>query len=276
MLTQSRVKLGEVTGTDNSQAGNSNGTVDTIDGLEDFLRKKSTNSAPNADGKPSEGTENDTTKPDPNPAQPTGAEQTQTPDAAQIDKADKDAKAFAQMRVENANLRKTLEGAAELLGLDPKATDFGQKLKDNILSKRAEAQGVPKEILAKIESLEEKAAQSDKIILKENALDGFSKVKVQYKLTDEELNNFAKELASAGKNPFETEGINVLTEYRDLHFDEIVAKAAGVSAEAARQQKVAENASTPGDTSGQMLNNTSDKKIETIDGLEEFLKQKPK
>ena len=81
---------------------------------------------------------------------------------------------------------------------------------------------------------------------------GFQKVKNEYNLSNEDLNNFAEQLAAKNINPFSGDRVDLLKEYRMLNFDKLLAQAkeAGRQEEIARSLKAKQNSTTPLKTTG--------------------------
>ena len=146
---------------------------------------------------------------------------------------DKAAHAFAQMRIQNNRLLTLLSKIAKATGIEyTDNNDLLAKLDDDSITKIAAKQNVPVELLKRMEQLEQRdlIAQQEKI--QQAAFLGFQKVKDTYDLTEDELRAFALELDAAGKNPFE-QPIDLVTEYKLTHFDDIVTKKANAAVQAA-------------------------------------------
>lgn len=229
----------------------------------DFLEAFGITETPPADEPPV--TEPDTTEGDGEtpPADDTPPEGTPPPDdtppaeeppAATPPVADqKAANAFAQMRVENTTLKKTLESVAELLGLtDVKDPDqLASSIKTKVLEAQAKQSNVPVEILQKLDRLQGLEQQFTETQLKTQAAVGFQGLVTQYGLNNDQLVAFAQELINNGMNPYEKQ-VDVVREYKILHYDELVSAAAEKARqeEAARAAKAASQSSTPGSTKG--------------------------
>lgn len=164
---------------------------------------------------------------------------------------DKSAKAFAAMRIELAQKQKLLDDVATVLGLDPKAKDSMGQLQSKLTETLAKKQGIPAETLARLNKLEEMEQQRNEEQVRNNAYLGFQKVKTQFKLNDQELQQFANELVADGKNPF-VQTFDLVAEYKLKNFDKLLedAKQQGIQAEIARASKANDNASTPSNKQG--------------------------
>lgn len=185
----------------------------------------------------------------------------------------KQSQAFAAMRVELSQKNKMLENVATILGLDPKSKDSMGQLQNKLTEALAKKQGIPTETLERLNRLEELEQQRNVEQIRNNAFMGFQKVKTQFKLTDDELQSFANELVSEGKNPFMTP-LDLVTEYKLKNFDRLLEKAKeqGAQDEIARAAKASNNASTPGKKQGGAANPDPDK-ITTVKQLNDWLNQ---
>lgn len=186
----------------------------------------------------------------------------------------KQAQAFAAMRVELSQKNKMLENVATVLGLDPKSKDSMAQLQYKLTEALAKQQGIPTETLERLNRLEELEQQRNVEQIRNNAFLGFQKVKTHFKLTDDELQTFANELVAEGKNPFTTP-MDLFTEYKLKNFDKLLEKAKeqGAQDEIARAAKASNNASTPGKKQGGAANPDPDK-ITTVKQLNDWLNQR--
>lgn len=181
--------------------------------------------------------------------------------------------AFAQMRVQNNQLMGLIGKIAQAAGIDYKDdTDLISKLNDDAITKLAEKQNVPVELLKRMEHLEQRDKLYQAEQLKGAAFAGFQKIKSTYELTDDELRTFAKELDESGKNPF-FNLIDIESEYKLTHFDDIIAKKAQAAVQAAlAKSSAADTHSTkPNNVKGKPDENTGDK-VTTVSGLNALLK----
>jgi hypothetical protein len=186
---------------------------------------------------------------------------------------DKQGYAFAQMRSQNAQLFGLLSKMAQATGLDFKDNnDLIAKLNDDAIVKLAQKQNVPPELLRKLDALEQDSKAYKAEQLKGAAFIGFQKVKSEYGLSEEELRTFAQALDGQGKNPFVTP-MDVMAEYKLLHFDDIVENKVKAAVEAALKKSNAadEHSSVPNSAQGKPDSGEGDK-VSTIAGLNEMLK----
>jgi len=188
---------------------------------------------------------------------------------------DRGAQAFAKMRVENKNLQKMVEGIAEVLGIqdtkDPEAVN--NAIKDKILEAQAKKAEVPKEMLARLQYLEEKDAAAEETNNRNAAFHQFQQVKSNFNLSDKELEAFATELQMAGLNPFANK-LDLVKEYKNLHFDTLVQNevAKAVANEMKRSTKASTQGTTPSSNQNPGGNNTGTEKITSVNELTNWFK----
>lgn len=192
----------------------------------------------------------------------------------QSNKVDQKQYAFAELRTQNAQLLGVLGKLAKAHGIEYKDNnELLSKLSDDAVTKLAEKQNVPVELLQRMERLEqiEQLYQADQ--LKTQAFAGFQKVKDTYNLSEDELKTFAQELDQAGKNPF-MQAIDLENEYRSRHLDDIVQKRvqAAVQEALARSNAADKHSTTPSQIVG-APDTGSTEKITTIAGLNNMLSE---
>lgn len=186
---------------------------------------------------------------------------------------DKAGHAFAQMRVQNAQLLSLLSKIAKATGIEyTDNNDLLAKLNDDSIAKLAAKQNVPVELLKRMEQLEQRDLASRQEKIQQAAFLGFQQVKDTYELSDDELRAFALELNAAGKNPFETP-IDLVSEYKLTHFDDIVTKKANAAVQAALAKSSAadKHSSKPNSANGKPDSGKPDK-VSTVAGLNSILK----
>lgn len=186
----------------------------------------------------------------------------------------KSAQAFAAMRVELANKNKLLEGVATVLGLDPKQKDSMDQLQSKLNEALAKKQGLPVETLERLNKLEELEQQRNIESIRNNAFQGFQKVKTQFGLSDADLQAFANELVAEGKNPFVVP-LDLVTEYKLKNFDKLLeqAKNQGAQDEINRAAKANNSASTPNNKQGGSAASEEPDKITTVKQLNDWFNQ---
>ena len=177
--------------------------------------------------------------------------------------------AFAQMRVENSNLRKLLGNVANVLGIDPNTPQeqMLQAIQKRVTAAQAKQQNIDPALLERLNVLEDYKANSERQALANKAIIGFQAVKNQFNLSDAELNDFADQLIEAKVNPY-TSDIDLVAEYKLRNFDKLIeaAVARGVEQEARRSKNVSNHSTTPGNTTGGGTNNNTEK----INSIAEF------
>ena len=162
-------------------------------------------------------------------------------------------KAFAELRMQNKAQAEFIMRLARSAGLNPKDVKEAQEfLSEGATRVEAKKRNIDPETLRQLEEerteLEEYRNQANR----QAAMLGFQKVKNEYNLTNEDLNNFAEQLAAKNINPFSGDRIDLLKEYRMLNFDKLLAQAkeAGRQEEIARSLKAKQNSTTPLKTTG--------------------------
>lgn len=185
---------------------------------------------------------------------------------------DKSNKAFGQMRIQIKEQAQLLTKMADAMGIEyANQKDLMDKLNNNALEQLAQKQGVPKELLERLEQLEGIAAQSEEQQLRSKALAGFQELHDSFGLDDAGLQAFAAELDEADKNPF-VKDLDVVQLYKTMHFDDIVqAKIdAAVAAALSKDAQVSQHASTP-TAGGTSDANIDGEKVSTVAGLTAML-----
>jgi len=177
--------------------------------------------------------------------------------------------AFAQMRVENKQLQSVVKSMAQALGIDPKG-DTSQllgALQENLTKMQAKKDGVPEDVMLRLQQLESRDAQYTQEQLKTAAFTGFQKVKDTFALSQVDLDAFADQLLEKGINPFEQD-VDLTQQYKLFNYDKLVqaAEEKGRQAEAERAAKANQHGSTPSGTTGKAAG--VPEKITTIADLE--------
>ena len=179
---------------------------------------------------------------------------------------DKQNYAFAQQRHEITELTELLKTMADANGIkyDSKA-DLVAKLKDKALVEKATQQNIPVELLREVEQLRADSNQWKKYQHEQAAMAGFNRVAAEFGLDQKGLEAFAVELDQAGKNPF-TSAVDVVSEYKARHLDEIVARKVQAAVEAALKgdATVSSKSSTPPSTQGVGSASEGNESISTV------------
>ncbi len=190
---------------------------------------------------------------------------------------DKTAQAFAQMRVENKKYQKMITGIAEMLGVqdvtNPEAVT--QVIEQKLIEAEAKKQNVPPEMLARLQQLELHNQEYIQNQTRQVAYAGFQKVKDSFKLTNQEVEQFATALQQQGLNPFD-KPLDLVKEYRVLNFDKLLAdaEAKGAQAEIQRSTKAQNQGSTPNTKQGQ--GDVDEVKITTVKDLDAWFDKQSK
>ena len=203
---------------------------------------------PDAGTEPSP-TQNEETPPVEEPATPGP---TQEPALDPEEKFNKQNRAFAQMRIENKALADLVMNLAKATGQTPKNIAEAQEMLQAGLTKViSKNRNIPEDTLREMEADKLRIAQLEQDQARQKALAGFQKVKDTYQLTRDEINAFTDKLIENKINPFEHE-VDLVKEYKNLYFDELIAKAVerGVQEERARSIRAQQNSTTPPKNNG--------------------------
>lgn len=192
--------------------------------------------------------------------------------------AQKQSKAFAEMRVQNQQYNKTLKSLGELLGAqnvnDP--TALLSLVQEKIVQAQAKSQNVPVDILTKLNMLEAEQQKSQQQAVQQQALLGFQNVKNKFGLDDKGLEDFSNQLVELGLNPFETQ-VDLVRVYRDVNFEALQTKAIekAIADERARALKAAQGSTTPSSTNGG-AGDPNQVQIKDVKGLESWFEKQGK
>jgi hypothetical protein len=179
---------------------------------------------------------------------------------------------FANMRVTIAQQKSLLTKLAKAAGIEfTNEADLIAKLNDNALTQLSQKQNIPKELLEKIERLEQDSYEYQQTKLKNAALAGFEQVKGEFGLTQEELMAFAAELDEKDMNPF-VKPVDLLAEYKLTHYDEIMNKRVELAVQAAlsKSQAADKHSTIPSKQKGS--SSTKVENIDTVSALDNLLK----
>ena len=160
--------------------------------------------------------------------------------------------AFAQLRIQNKALSDLVMNMAKASGQTPKTLEEAQAILNEGLTKVvSKNRNIPEDVLREMEDDKKALAELKQTQAKQRALAGFQLVKDTHGLSKDEVNTFADKLIEKNINPFEQE-IDLVKEYRNIYFDELIAKAkeAGVQEERARSLKAQNNSTTPSTQKG--------------------------
>jgi hypothetical protein len=221
----------------------------TQDSIDEFLASFGNTNPTPADTTPTEPeptppvTDPAPTEPDPTPAtEPTVPTE---PAATQPIVEDKSSKAFAAMRVENANYKHMLTNMAQTLGIKETNPDQVMQVMQTKLNEiTAKQQGVPPELFNRLQQLEQ--AEGERRVI-----NGFQQVKEKFSLSDADLQTFADSLAADGINPF-NQPIDLVSAYQIRNFDTLIeaAKQRGIQEELERATKASSQSSVPNQAIG--------------------------
>ena len=135
-------------------------------------------------------------------------------------------KAFAELRMRNKSQNEFIMRMAKAAGLNPQnAEEAQQLLAENLTTFQAKKQNVDPDVLRKLEEERTELEELRALANRQAAMLGFQKVKDEYHLTNEDLNEFAGQLAAQKINPFGGDAVDLLKEYRMLNFEKLLAQA---------------------------------------------------
>ena len=166
---------------------------------------------------------------------------------------DRTNQAFAQMRVENNNLRKTIGSLATALKLDPNMPQdqLMNALQGTINQVLAKQSGIPAEVLDKLNKLEEINTKYQEQRLYSKSQTELIELRDEFKLDDKDIEGFMQTLLAEGKNPLVQE-LDLKREFMDRNYQKIMDQkvAAAVLAEQQRAARAAGQGTTPPAGSG--------------------------
>ena len=197
-----------------------------------------------------------------------GADQTEPHVATQHDK---DANAFAEMRVQNKAMSDMLKKIADATGIQyTDQNDMLAKLNSDALTKLAEKQGVPVEILQRMETLERNSQLYLQQQNESRLRAGFVNLKQDYGLSDEEMMNFAKQLDD---DKVDLSKVDLVAEYRNRNFEAIVQKRidAAVAAALSKDQQAQAQSTQPTAQGAVQQAAAKTEQITTVAGLRSWL-----
>lgn len=196
--------------------------------------------------------------PDPNPApagdpkledpkpedKPAGDPPTEDPKPAE----DRTTRAFAEMRIQNNQYKKTLGTLASILKIDSNLPpeQMAQQIQNTLSGVLAKQTGVPAEMIQRLDQLEEINNKYQQERLYSKSQTELIDIRDRYKLDDKQVEDFMGELLKDGKNPLLQE-IDLMQEYVNRHHEDITKRAVedAIRAEQQRAAAAATNGTTP-------------------------------
>lgn len=202
-----------------------------------------------------------------------GAQTAEPKDEQQEAHNPQQAAAFAQMRIANKQQQQLLSQIAQVVGVpDTKDQDTVMSaLQSLVIKAQSQKQGIPEDVLERLHTLENTNQEFQRQQAYLAAGQGFQTIKDKFELDDDGLEAFAQELIADGLNPYE-QPVDLVREYRDRHFDELIEAAIqnGIAQEAQRSAKAGTHGSTPQQTKG-ISDEGESKKINSIADLNKWL-----
>lgn len=161
------------------------------------------------------------------------------------DQQEKDANAFAQMRMQNKMMGDMLAKIAQANNIQYNGVDdLMAKLNDDTITKMATQQGVDPALLKRMDDLERDAQAYRYQQTQNNLINAFASLQKEFNLSAEDLSNFARELDNSG---IPVESVNVRNEFMSRHLDSIIAARTDAAVQAAltRDAAAAEQSTQP-------------------------------
>lgn len=187
----------------------------------------------------------------------------------------KQAQAFAQMRIANQQQQQLIKQIADVVGIkDTKDNEsIVAALQQLVVKAQSQKQGIPEDILMRLNQLENVNQEYQKQQAYLAAGRGFQTIKDKFGLDNDGLEAFAQELIADGINPYE-HPVDLVNEYRNRHFDELIEQAIqkGIEQEAKRAAKAGTQGSTPTSTTG-AREESDPPKINSVADLNKWLEE---
>lgn len=262
----------------NTNEGNPSEQVDELN-IEDLtksimgdLENDDKPTDPKIETKSEETEEDDSKNPEDKKTVGVGTEESKSLDPVVETAEQKRNHAFASMRAEMNTMYDLLSKSAKALGINAtKKDELFEAVRKITLEKEAQSQNIPVETLEKLSRTEQELIQYKQREQEISAYAGVQKLQKEFGLTDQETNTFLANLASKGVNIF-TDKIDIKKEYLAENYAALLEKAkrAAVQEEQQRAISAQKHGSKPGTRTGG--SEKTPEKINTIDGLEDFLK----
>lgn len=181
--------------------------------------------------------------------------------------------AWAQMRVQNKQMQDILTKIADAYDIKAQSPEeLIQKLNDDALAKLSAKQGVPLELLKRLETLEAHEAEYQKIQTDNYLTQSFTALQKEFNLDQQALINFANQLQTAGLDPYKTK-VDIRAEYISRNLDSILQARINQAVEQALRidQGAAQQSTTPLPATGAAQTQQVENKINTTADLQALL-----
>lgn len=181
--------------------------------------------------------------------------------------------AFAELRNKNKQYTNFIKDLGKAIGLDDSTPldEVQSKVQELILNKQAKDQNIPVSLLQEMQELRNMVNENKQIKLENEVTSAFTNLATKYKLTSEQLVDFANHLEANNKNPLNGVVVDIEAEYLKIHMQDIVDAAvqSALKSEQDRKDKVDKQASSsiPPKT-GETGNDES--KINTVADLDKY------
>jgi len=170
-----------------------------------------------------------TSAPEPTPAEPTVEPVVQEPDLSVTAPKDpeptqpenKQAAAFAELRVKASKYEKLFQAAAEKAGLS--IEDYMAKIEADNLAARAQQMNVDPEVMRRLENLEQENQRYRDLQIQTHLQTQYGQIKAQLGVDDKDLQSFTAQLIKNGHN-FENMQTDYVTLFRGMNYEKLVEK----------------------------------------------------
>lgn len=174
--------------------------------------------------------------------------------------------AFAQMRTENNQYKKTLQRAAKVAGFD-KVEDYLAHLEDQTDEKEAKEQGIPKEVAKRINQLEEGERERQQALSQQQFEHRMRTFQSEAGLDNDQMKAFVTECVRQNIH-LPTMEVPYSVLYQGMFHEDIQKKAV----EDARQEWIIKDQETEDSASVPAGKGTADKGTDTVESFEDFEK----
>lgn len=150
--------------------------------------------------------------------------------------------AFAELRKKNKEYSNVFKELGKAIGLPDETPieDVIGKVQETILARQAKEQNIPVSVLQEIQELRSIVNENKQIKLENEVTTAFTDLATKYKLSSEQLVDFANHLDASNKNPLNGVAVDIEAEYLKLHYQDMVKAAVddALKSEQRRKDKV--------------------------------------
>lgn len=185
---------------------------------------------------------------------------------------DKSNKAFAEMRRKNRDMEEVLMRLAQTTGLGATSADEAlNKLSGVLTEEEAKSKKLDPVILRTIQEQQKKIEAYEQEEIRKEANASFQELQKKFNLDTKELTSFAKQLSTAGINPFTSRNVNLSQHYLEMNWQKLIEKAEerGMAKEAERNKRLAQS-TKPAQAVGRGTDTVTDGMPTTGDPVRDF------